>query len=70
MYLSGMYDWAERQPRVDWMLRALRQRDLGEIALRDLTVGQLITAIETGSGLGRELVSIYGLVAYARRNSA
>ncbi len=74
-----MYDWKERQPRVDHMLKSLRKRDPedvltsyprhtkeGERYEHKVTAGQAIKDIEEGTLDGKSLVATYGMVTYAR----
>lgn len=62
-----MYDWGERQPRVDYLLKRLRAMPQDKV-LRGgkLTASEMISEIERGTLDGRAFVSAAGLVLQAK----
>jgi hypothetical protein len=61
-----MYDWGERQPRVNYLLGKLKALPPDDI-LRggNISAAEMITEIEKGSSRGREFVSVAGFVLQA-----
>lgn len=67
VYTCPMYDWGNRQGRVDRVLARLKKLDPStEMSVgEDITVAEIIDHIENGTDKGKEVVAVYGVVSEA-----
>jgi len=68
------HDYGERQPRVDFLLKAFREMPPDHVLTTDVLTGQPVTAakmvheIEAGTMLGKTCVAVAGLVIQALKS--